>query len=121
MGKIIKLTESDLLNLVKRVIKEQKSSNVNGSISSATSDFPEAKTRTYEVIRVKGNPSKGGQKIVSKQKLEPSTQISMVKGDNILMRSLSEKDKVNGKGKYFQEVELYVNEKGKFELFVERA
>ena len=41
----------------------------------------------------------------------------MKKGDNIMMGSISPVDK----GKYFQGVELYVNDSGKLEMFVNRA
>ncbi len=46
MGKVIRLTEADLTKIVKRVILEQTSMGVKGSIGKAVCDFPEAKKET---------------------------------------------------------------------------
>lgn len=118
MGKkVIRLTESDLKNIVKKVIQEQASMGVKGSIGKAACDFPEAKKRDYKVFLVEGTPKTEG-KIISKgTKLSPSTIIEMKKGDKITMGSVSPLDK----GKYFQGVDVFVNDKGRLEMFVNRA
>jgi hypothetical protein len=50
-------------------------------------------------------------------KLGPNTLVQMRKGDKVTMSSISPADR----RKYFQGVDLYVNEMGKLELFVHRA
>jgi hypothetical protein len=118
MGKrIIRLTENELAGLVKKVIQEQASMTIKGSIGKAVCDFAEAKKRNYQVFEVKGSPKTGGKVISKGTKLGPLSIVEMRKGDNIMMGSVSPADK----GKYFQGVELYVNENGKLELFVNRA
>ena len=117
MAKVIRLTEADLTKIVKKVIQEQTSMSVKGSIGKAVCDFPEAKKRDYKVFFVEGTPKTGG-KIISKgTKLSPSTIIEMKKGDKITMGSVSPLDK----GKYFQGLEMFVNDKGRIEMFVHRA
>lgn len=116
--KIIKLTESDLTNLVKRVIEEQTAAaGVRGSFGKAKSNIPNASKRNYEVILVKGTPKFGGKVITKGTKLGPTSIIEIKKGDNIMMRSVAPEDK----GKYLQGVELFVNDSGKLELFVNAA
>jgi hypothetical protein len=116
--KIIKLTESDLTNLVKRVIQEQASnSGVKGSFGKAKSNIPNANKRNYKVILVKGTPKFAGKVITKGTKLGPTSIIEIKKGDNIMMSSVSPEDK----GKYLQGVELFVNDSGKLELFVNAA
>ena len=115
--KIIRLTEQDLNNIVKKVIQEHASLGVKSSIGKAKSEFPEAKKRDYKVFQVKGTPKTGGKVISSGTRLGPLSIIEMKKGDNIMMGSVSPIDK----GKYFQGVELFINDNGKFEIFVNRA
>jgi hypothetical protein len=117
MKKVIRLTESDLTKIVKQVIEEQSSVGVKGSIGKAKSEFPDAKKRDYKVFRVTGTPKTGGKVISSGTRLGPLSIIEMKKGDNIMMGSISPIDK----GKYFQGVELFINDNGKFEIFVNRA
>ena len=114
--KIIRLTESDLTKIIGKLITEQ-SAIVKGSIGKAKSEFPDAKTRNYKVYQVKGTPKNGGKVISVGTRLGPTSIIEMKKGDNIMMGSISPVDK----GKYFQGVELYVNDSGKLEMFVNRA
>ena len=90
---------------------------VKGSIGKAKSEFPDTKTRNYKVYQVKGTPKTGGKVISVGTQLGPTSIIEMKKGDNIMMGSISPVDK----GKYFQGVELYVNDSGKLEMFVNRA
>jgi hypothetical protein len=116
MGKVIRLTEADLTNIVKMVIEEQ-SMVAKGSIGKAKSEFPDAKTRNYEVIAVEGSPVADGKIIAKMAKLGPNSIVQMRKGDKVSMRSVSPVDR----RKYFQGVDLYVNESGKLELFVNRA
>ncbi len=79
--------------------------------------FSWSKKRDYKVFFVEGTPKTGG-KIISKgTKLSPSTIIEMKKGDKITMGSVSPLDK----GKYFQGLEMFVNDKGRIEMFVHRA
>lgn len=118
MGKkVIRLTESDLKNIVTRVIQEQTAGVVKGSISKAVCDFSEAKKRDYKVYQVEGMPKIGGKVISKGTKIGPSSIVEMKKGDKLMMGSVSPLDK----GKYFQGVELYVNDNGKLEMFVNRA
>jgi hypothetical protein len=115
--KIIKLTESDLTKIVKRVIEEQASAGVKGSFGKAKSNIPNARTRNYSVFQIKGTPKLAGKVITKGTKLGPSSIIELKKGDNIMMGSTTPEDK----GKYFQGVELFLNDSGKFELFVNGA
>jgi hypothetical protein len=116
MGKVIRLTESDLTNIVKKVIEEQ-SMVAKGSIGKAKSEFPDARTRNYQVVAVEGSPMADGKVIAKMAKLGPNTLVQMRKGDKVTMSSISPVDR----RKYFQGVDLYVNEMGKLELFVHRA
>ena len=50
MKKVIRLTESDLTKIVKKVIEEQASMAVKGSIGKAVCDFADAKKRNYKVL-----------------------------------------------------------------------
>ena len=116
--KIIRLTESDLTNIVKKVIQEQTSvAGVRSSISKAKSNMPKATTRNYQVFKVDGTPKFAGKVITKGTKIGPTSIIELKKGDNIMMGSTSPEDK----GKYFQGVELFLNDSGKFELFVNAA
>ena len=117
MKKTIRLTETDLTNIVKRVIEEQTSAGVKGSFAKAKSSIPNARTRNYKVHRVQGSPKLAGKVITNGTKLGPNSIIELKKGDNIMMGSVSPEDK----GKYFQGVELFLNDSGKFELFVNGA
>ena len=117
MKKVIKLTEADLTKIVKKVIEEQASMAVKGSIGKAICEFPDAKKRDYQVFEVKGTPKTGGKVISKGTKLGPLSIVEMKKGDNIMMGSVSPVDKK----KYFQGVELYVNDNNKLEMFVNRA
>ena len=116
MGKVVRLTEADLTNIVKMVIEEQ-SMVAKGSIGKAKSEFPDARTRNYEVVAVEGNPRADGKVIAKMAKLGPNSIVQMRKGDKVSMRSVSPVDR----RKYFQGVDLFVNEMGKLELFVNRA
>lgn len=116
MTKVIRLTESDLTKIVKKVISEQAGS-VKATLGKAKSEFPEAKLRNYEVVYVEGTPMSDGKIIAKKAKLGPNSDVQMRKGDKVTMRSVSPVDR----GKYFQGVDMYINESGKLELFVNRA
>ena len=116
-NKVIRLTESDLKRIVTRVIQEQASPMVKGSIGKAVCEFAEAKKRDYKVYQVEGAPRTGGKVISKGTKIGPSSIVEMKKGDKVMMGSVSPSDK----GKYFQGVELYVNDNGKLEMFVNRA
>ena len=115
--KIIKLTESDLTKIVKRVIEEQTSAGVKGSFGKAKSNIPNARTRNYSVYQIDGTPKLSGKVITMGVKLGPNSIIELKKGDKIMMGSVTPEDK----GKYFQGVELFLNDSGKFELFVNGA
>lgn len=117
MKKIIRLTEEDLTLIVKKVISEQTSQVVKGPIGKAKSDFPDTKTRNYKVWEVKGTPKSGGKIIGVGTRLGPNSVVEMKKGDTVFMASVSPEDK----GKFLQGVELFVNENGKLEMFVNRA
>ena len=126
--KVIRLTESDLTRLVKKVIEEQQSPAIihtNGVIGAPMSlktaiakDYKNAKTRTFQVFEVKGKPTikKNGQNqlLTPGMKITPEDFLNFKGGDEVTMKSISPEDK----GKYFQYVTLYINPQNKLELFV---
>ena len=58
MKKVIRLTESDLTKIVKKVIEEQQIvPNRPMTLASAISNYPMAKKRTFKVLKVTGRPS----------------------------------------------------------------
>lgn len=114
--KIIRLTESDLANIVRKVISEQSSMNpIQGTIGTAGGVETDAKKRTYKVKQVKGNPMIDGQPAKSGSNITPSSKITMNPGSEITMKSVSKEDE----GRFFQNVILYL-ENGKLILFVPR-
>ena len=81
--KIIRLIESDLTNLVKRVIQEQ--STIPFTISSIKNTNDEkSKLKTYIVRDVKGNVLVNGNKVNRKSMIKPTDKITMNEGDTIL-------------------------------------
>jgi hypothetical protein len=121
--KVIRITESDLERIVKKVIEEQPKSP-NGvlgtqmSLKTALSNFPEAKKRTFNVLTVKGKPSiKKDNKdllLTKGMTITPLDFVNFKTGDEVIMRSISPEDK----GRYFQQVNLSLNPSGKLEIFV---
>ena len=126
--RVVKLTETDLQQIVKKILKEQQSPAViqsHGVIGAPMSlktaiakDYPNAKKRTYKVLSVKGRPSikKNGKDLLltSGMAITPDDFLKFKGGDEITMASTSPEDK----GRYFQQVSLYINPNGKLELFV---
>lgn len=117
--KVIKLTETDLQLIVKKVIKEQQIvPNAPMTIASAISNYPMAKKRTFKVLKVNGRPSinKNGKDLLltNGMTILPTDNLKFKSGDEIVMASVSPEDK----GRYFQQVALSVNPNGKLEIFV---
>jgi transposase len=117
--KVIRLTESDLEKIVKRVIEEQPQGlGSQMSLSSAISNFPNAKKRTFSVLTVKGKPSikKDNRDLLLTKgmTITPTDNLKFQSGDEVMMKSISPEDG----SRYFQQVNLYLNPNGKLEIFV---
>jgi hypothetical protein len=117
--KVIRLTESDLEKIVKRVIEEQPQGlGSQMSLSSAISNFPNAKKRTFSVLTVKGKPSikKDNRDLLLTKgmTITPTDNLKFQSGDEVMMKSISPEDG----GRYFQQVNLSLNPNGKLEIFV---
>jgi hypothetical protein len=124
MKKVIKLTESELVRLVSKILSEdEKLSEKLPTIKTIKSNFPNAKTRNYKVISVKGRPSiKKGDKdllLTVGMIIKPTDFLKFKHGDVVRISSISPEDMEKGRGKYFQQVELsFDDDDGKLELFV---
>lgn len=118
MKKIVRLTESDLTRLVKRVVSEQRAMGQQLTIQNAKTNFPNAKGKTFRVVEVKGKPSitKNGRDLLLTKgmTITPTDPLKFNQGDNVTISSISPEDK----GKYFQTVSLNLNQNGKLNLFV---
>ena len=118
MKKIVRLTESDLTRIVKRVVSEQRAIESPLIIKNASTNFPNAKGKTFRVVEVKGKPSitKNGKDLLLTKGMiiTPIDLLKFKQGDNVTMSSISPEDK----GKYFQSVSLNLNQNGKLNLFV---
>lgn len=125
MKKIIRLTESDLMKIVKKVIQEQTiEKKYTFKLKDAESFYKGVQDATYKVHIEGGNNVKGkpvvikrGQKfaITPNMTISPDDVLEFGPNDEINMRSISEMDKAK-RSKQF--VTLFINKKGKPELFV---
>jgi len=86
--KIIRLTESDLTNLVKRVIQEQSTRPFTISSIKNTND-EKSKLKIYTVRDVKGNVLVNGNKVGRKSIIKPTDKITMNEGDKIIFEDMS--------------------------------
>jgi hypothetical protein len=123
MKKVVRLTENDLANIVKRVIsEEQKLYEKPQTIGTSNSNFSKAKNRNYKVNSVKGGPSiKKGDKdllLTVGMIIKPTDFLKFKKGDVVSISSVSPEDMEKGRGKYFQQVKLSLGNDSKLELFV---
>lgn len=119
--KIIRLTESDLKKIINRIIEEQPQQLKRAttlSLRSASSNFPDAKKRSFKVLTVKGKPSikKNSRDLLLTKGMSigPEDSLNFKIGDEVFMSSISPEDR----GKYFQQVNLTLNPNGKLEIFV---
>lgn len=94
--KIIRLTEKDLTQLVKRVIMEQSSRPFTIRSIKNTND-EKSKLKTYTVRDVKGNVLVNGNKVGRKSMIKPTDKITMNEGDKIIF------DNIPGFGQVFLE------------------
>ena len=85
--KIIRLTETDLTNLVKRVIQEQATRPFTISSIKKTND-EKSKLKTYTVRSVSGNVLVNGNKVGKKSIIKPSDKITMNEGDKIIFENI---------------------------------
>ena len=85
--KIIRLTENDLTQLVKRVIQEQSSRPFTIRSIKNTND-EKSKLKTYTVRDVKGNVLVNGNKVGRKSMIKPTDKITMNEGDIILFDNI---------------------------------
>lgn len=85
--KIIRLTESDLTNLIKRVIQEQSTRPFTISSIKNTND-EKSKLKTYTVRDVRGNVLVNGNKVGRKSIIKPTDKITMNEGDKIIFDNI---------------------------------
>ena len=85
--KIIRLTENDLTQLIKRVIQEQSTRPFTISSVKKTNDG-KSKTKTYTVRSVSGNVTVNGNKIDAKSMIKPSDKITMGEGDMVIFEDM---------------------------------
>ena len=85
--KIIRLTESDLTKLVKRVIQEQSTRPFTISSVKKTNDS-KSRTKTYTVRSASGNITVNGNKVGKKSIIKPSDKITMNEGDTIIFEDM---------------------------------
>ena len=118
--KVIRLTESDLETLVKRVVAEQnlQIKSKPATLKTIKSNYPNANSRTFKVFEVTGKPviTKNGKDLLLTKgmTITPMDLLKFKQGDKVMMSSVSPEDK----GRYFQQVSLDIDPSGKLELFV---
>ena len=117
-NKIIRLTESDLEKIVRRVIKEQPTVGkpIIGDLRTVNTVETDAKNRTYKVIGVTGKGAVDGKLVQVGTIIRPTSKIAIEKDTQITMKSISKEDA----GTYFQNVVLN-GENGKLTLTVLRG
>lgn len=124
MKKVIRLTESDLIKIVNRVIKEDDSEKIyTFKLGNCYSYYPESKKATYKIHteggeNVKGKPVivKNGRDILLTENMTitPEDTLKFKQGDEVTMRSIVADD-IRRRSK--QVVNLSI-QNGKPELFV---
>jgi hypothetical protein len=87
MAKIVRLTESDLTRLVKRVIKEQSTRPFTIGSVKKTNDS-KTRTKTYMVRDVSGNVMVNGNKVSKKSMIKPTDKITMNDGDRVIFEDI---------------------------------
>jgi hypothetical protein len=85
--KIIRLTENDLTQLIKRVIQEQSTRPFTISSIKNTND-EKSKLKTYTVRDVRGNVLVNGNKVGRKSIIKPTDKITMNEGDKIIFDNI---------------------------------
>lgn len=118
MKKVIRLNESDLVRIVKKVIEEQVKPM---TLMNADSNFRESKNKRYMVNSVKGKPvivKNNKELLLTKGMIiNPNDHLKFNQKDEIFMRSLESEDIKN---RWKQTVQLNLSETNpnKLEIFV---
>ena len=103
--KVIRLTESDLTKIVRRVLVEQ-TTNYTLQTAAVTKGYDNAKTKNYRVTMVNGKPvivKNGKRLLITKgMTITPADSLQFNVGDYVDVQSVSPEDK----GKYFQQVRI---------------
>lgn len=126
MKRIIKLTEQDLKEIVKRIISEEKNNKKDFFVRDLKSNFKDTEKRTYKIWARNEVPDsvKGKPEIVKDNKsllltpsmtIRPDDRLRFGAGDSVTVYSIDPSDKKN---RQHQMVEISMDNNLKPEIFV---